>query len=133
MIQVATTLFVLSAVVPNIRLTVQPTTLTQKSPPTLAAAAAPSTLRRAPPARLQVLAEDYSFDGDDGDQHEYGQLTTLTARAARDAMLAPGDSVEADVQALLADWQEAQAIADDGTRDHSSLSSRVASVSVDQM
>ena len=36
-------------------------------------------------------------------------------------MLAPGDSMEADVAALLSEWQEAQAIADDGSRDHGSL------------
>lgn len=36
-------------------------------------------------------------------------------------MLAPDDSVEADVAALLSDWQEYQAIQDDGSVDHSSM------------
>ena len=35
----------------------------------------------------------------------------------RDAMLAPGDSVEADVAALLSEWQEAESISDDGNVD----------------
>ena len=36
-------------------------------------------------------------------------------------MLAPGDSMEADIESLLSEWQEAEAMSDDGTRDHGSL------------
>jgi len=61
------------------------------------------------------------YDDDEADDDGLGGLSVMSASAARDALLAPGDSMQADVANILAEWQEAQAVADDGTRDHGSL------------